>query len=401
MFIIKKALKIYREKAGQDSKTYDASQGDGGASLKGVPPEILRQALELQIKQGTGYDQPYGYDGFRNATANAYWRLNSTTTGWGPKNIVAGIGGRDCLVKAFQAMTYLGCGRVGDAILTSAVPWISYNWGPYAVGLNVLHAPGDEGNAWAFTEDSLTEAVRFADKTGRKIAGMILTSPDNPTGRTLPLTEQIKLAQKALELGVQFVLFDWIYHWITEGEPHDINQVLEAFSPEDRNRLIFLDGLTKSLGGSNIRNAHLVASDEVCEFIISNASHGVFPNFYSQAVAVVSYEMGFGTAAADTIQTTNASRNALRKLLAETGYRHILGDGYYAFIDVKDYCPEGQDSIEVGRVLAEDFGVAIVPGAYFSEAGRYWIRFSYATPVEYTEGAFHRFHAGLQSLKKS
>jgi aspartate/methionine/tyrosine aminotransferase len=303
------------------------------------------------------------------------------------------------LIKAFQAMTYLGCGRVGDCVITSAVPWVSYNWGPYAVGLNVLHAPGDPDEAWVYTEDGLAEAVKFAEKSGRKIAGMLLTSPDNPTGRTMSLENQIKLAHKALELGVQYVLFDWIYHWVTEGAPHDINQVLEAFPLPERNRLMFLDGLTKSIGGSNVRNAHLVASEQVCKFIISSASHGVFPGFYGQAVAVAAYEMGFGKAAADTIQTTNASRKVLREQLERHGYRHIIGDGYYAFIDVSEYCPEGQDSIELGNVLAENFGVAVVPGAHFSDAGRNWVRFSYATPIERTEGAFQRMHEGLQSLK--
>jgi aspartate/methionine/tyrosine aminotransferase len=398
MFIIKKALKVYKDKHGANAETYDASQGDGGASLPGVPAEILRQATELHIKHGTGYDQPYGYDGFREAVANAYWQLDSKL-GWGVANVVAGIGGRDILMKAFDAMIHLGTGRVGDALITTAVPWISYNWGPYAAGLNVLHAPGDEKAAWVYTEEGLAEAVNFAQSSGRQIAGMLITSPDNPTGRTLSLHEQIRLAQKALDLGVKYVLFDWIYHWVTEGEPHSINDVLKAFSPEERSRLMFLDGLTKSMGASNVRSAHLMASKEVCDFITSRASHAVFPNFYSQAVAVVAYQMGFGKASSSIIQTTNASRIALRRLLQKHDYNHILGDGYYAFIDVTDSCPEGKDSEYIGSRLAEDFGVAVVPGVYFSDAGRYWVRFSYATPVDRTEAAFHRMHEGLAALR--
>jgi len=398
MFIIKEALKTYRQNH-DDGEAYDASQGDGGASLAGVPEPILRQALELQIQHGTGYDKPYGYDGFRNAVVNAYWALKPTT-GWGTGNVVAGIGGRDILMKAFDAMINLGSKRVGDALLTSAVPWVSYNWGPYAAGLNVLHAPGAAEDAWVYTPEGIAEAVDFAKSTDRQITGMIITSPDNPTGRTMSLAEQIKLAQTALDLGIQYVLFDWIYHWITEGEPHDINQVLLAFEPEQRERLMFLDGLTKSMGGSNVRSAHLLAGEEVVNFIVSRASHGVFPNFFSQAVAVTAYEMGFGKAAADTIQTTNASRKALKKLLDSHDYNYIIGDGYYAFIDLTDYCDidANKDTRDVGTILAEEFGVAVVPGAFFSDAGKYWVRYSYATPVDRTEAAFHRMHAGLQHI---
>ncbi|NJL94017.1 MAG: pyridoxal phosphate-dependent aminotransferase [Anaerolineae bacterium] len=397
MFIIKLALDQYKEKAGADATVFDASQGDGGASLSGVPPEIIMQAAEMQVKHGSGYDKPYGYDGFRKAVVEAYWNIKPET-GWGVPNVVAGIGGRDVLMKAFDAMIHCGRGYVGDVLLTSTVPWISYNWGPYAAGLNVLRAPGDENDGWALNEDNLTEAVRFAQAQGRHIAGMLITSPDNPTGLTLPLERQIALARKALELGVGFVLFDWIYHWITEGQPHDINQVLLAFSPEERNRLMFLDGLTKSMGASNVRSAHLIASEEVTKFIVSRASHGVFPNYFSQAVAVVAYEMGFGKAAASTIQPTNASRKVLRKLLEDHGYRHIMGDGYYAFVDVSRYCHDGFDSIEIGTRLAENHGVAVVPGTHFSEAGSKWFRFSYATPPERTEGAFWRMHEGLNAL---
>jgi len=399
MFIIKEALNTYRQKHGGAATVYDASQGDGGASLRGVAPDILRRAAELQIEHGTGYDQPYGYSGFRRAVVENYWKLNSTT-GWGMANVVAGVGGRDVLMKAFAAMIHLGHGRVGDVVLTSAVPWISYNWGPYAAGLNVLQASGDEEKGWAYTPESIQAAAAFAARSGRKVAGMILTSPDNPTGNTLALEEQIRLAHTALEAGVQFVLFDWMYHWITEGQPHDINQVLEAFSPAQRERLMFLDGLTKSMGASNIRNAHLVASEAVCGFIISRASHGVFPDFYAQAVAVVAYEMGFAKAAANTLEPTNASRKVLKELLAASGLRHIIGDGYYAFIDVGDYCQVGADSRQVGERLAEDFGIATVPGAFFSEAGRLWTRFSYATPPEYTAAAFKRLQEGLAALKR-
>src|SRR5690606_12021743 len=68
MFLIREALNVYR-KNNPDSKTYDASQGDGGASLPGVPKELLERALELQLEHGTAYDQPFGTVQFRKAAA--------------------------------------------------------------------------------------------------------------------------------------------------------------------------------------------------------------------------------------------------------------------------------------------------------------------------------------------
>jgi aspartate/methionine/tyrosine aminotransferase len=56
------------------------------------------------------------------------------------------------------------------------------------------------------------------------------------------------------------------------------------------------------------------------------------------------------------------------------------------------------DSAELGSTLAEQFGVAVVPGVYFSDYGRNWIRFSYALPPDVTRGALERLWSALSSL---
>jgi aspartate aminotransferase len=400
MFTIKLALDKYKEKAGQNAPVYDASQGDGGESLPGVPRELLERALELHIEHGTAYDKPYGTDFFRKITSEQYWKF-APGTGFGPQNIIFAQGGRDGLIKAFEAMIALGSGRKGDLLMVSRVPWISYNWGPYSVGLNVLRAPGQPDEGWRYRPEAIESSVDFANRDGRNIAGMIITSPDNPTGLTIPLQEQIHLAKVALSAGVSFVLFDWIYHYVNDtGTPSDINEVLNAFSPEERERLMFLDGLTKSLGASNVRSAHLVAGKKVVNFINSQASHGVIPSFYAQAVAIAAYEKGFAEVAKSIIVPTAESRKILRAALEAENVRFIMGDGYYAFIDMTQYIEAGgyEDSAALGSYLAEEFGIAVVPGVYFSDAGANWIRFSYALPPERAAAAVAQLFKGLKSL---
>ncbi|HEX5808840.1 MAG TPA: pyridoxal phosphate-dependent aminotransferase [Anaerolineales bacterium] len=399
MFLINKSLKVYLEK-NPGAKIFDASQGDGGASLPGVPRALLERAAQLQIEHGTAYDMPFGTDAYRRSVIEQYWKLDAAS-GWGPANVLATAGGRDALVKAYQAMLALGHGRQGDLVMVSRVPWISYNWGPYGVGANVLWAPGDPAQGWAYSEDAILESVKFAGSSGRKLAGLVITNPDNPTGLTIPVEKQVSLAKCALDSGVAFVLFDWMYHYVTDESPMDLNSFLKNFTPEERKRLMFLDGITKSLGGSNIRNCHLIADEAVIKFIVARASHGVIPSFYSLAVAMAAYEMGYGEAARTIIEPTNASRLALKDLLAKSGLQHILGKGYYAFMNVGEYIKAKGwvDTEPLGQYLAENHGVAVVPGAFFSPFGGEWIRFSYATPVERTRGAVERLMEGLTSLK--
>ncbi len=400
MFLINKSLKVYVEK-NAGAKIFDASQGDGGASLPGTPKPLLERALQLQLEHGTAYDMPFGTDAYRKAVIEQYWKLDSSS-GWGPANVLGTAGGRDALNKAYQAMLALGHGRQGDLIMVSRVPWISYNWGPYGVGANVLWAPGDPAQGWAYSEDAIRESVKFAESKGRKIAGIVITNPDNPTGLTIAVEKQVSLAKAALEAGVAFVLFDWMYHYVTDESPMDLNSFLKNFTPEERKRIMFLDGITKSLGGSNVRNCHLIADESVLKFITARASHGVIPSFFSLAVAMAAYEMGFQEAAKPIIEPTNASRVALKKLLAESGLQHIIGKGYYAFMNVGEFIQAKgwADTEQLGQYLAENHGIAVVPGAFFSPFGGDWIRFSYATPAERTEGAFKRLLEGLNELKK-
>ena len=399
MFEINEALKVYldREPGGT---VFDASQGDGGASLPGVSRELLDAAHKMHLEHGTGYDKPFGTPAYRRAVVEDYWGLDAAT-GWGPTNVVACQGGRDALVKSYDAAQFLGHGRHGDFVVVSRVPWISYNWGPYSVGANVMLAPGREDQAWTLTPEAINACAETANALGeRRIAMLVITSPDNPTGRSMSPERQIELARAAFAAGVPYVFFDWVYHRVTDGEPHDLNAFLGALDPAERERCIFLDGITKSLGASNIRNAHLVASEKVIKFIQSRASHAVIPSFYSLAVAMAAYRMGFNKAAAPIIKPTNASRAVVADFLEGHEINHILGKGYYAFLDMTPWIEKAgyADSAELGSTLAETFGIAVVPGVYFSDFGKNWIRFSYALPPEVTRDALDRLWLALSSL---
>lgn len=398
MFLINKSLVVYRDK-NPGSPTFDASQGDGGASLSGAPVEILERAARMQVEHGTAYDMPFGTHAFRESVIEDYWKLDPGL-GIGPANIVGTAGGRDALVKAYRAMLALGHGRIGDVLVVSRVPWISYNWGPYGLGANVLWAPGHPDEGWVYSEQAINACAEFVAKTGRRIAGLVITCPDNPTGLTITPEKQAQLAKAALKAGSAYVLFDWMYHFVTDESPMDLNSFLGFFNTEERKRLIFLDGLTKSLGASNIRNCHLIAPEDFVKYIVSYASHSVMPTYYGLAVAIAAYQMGYQNASSSIVEPTNASRKVLQQFLDENGFKYILGKGYYAFIHVGKWLAgrAWEDSEPLGQFLAEEYGVAIVPGAFFSPFGGQWIRFSYATPPERTLGAAERLLEGLNSL---
>ena len=93
MFLINKSLKVYKEKY-PDRTVYDASQGDGGASLPGVPLEILERAAQMQYEHGTAYDMPFGTEAYRKSVIENYWQIDASL-GIGPANVLGAAGGRD------------------------------------------------------------------------------------------------------------------------------------------------------------------------------------------------------------------------------------------------------------------------------------------------------------------
>jgi aspartate/methionine/tyrosine aminotransferase len=127
----------------------------------------------------------------------------------------------------------------------------------------------------------------------------------------------------------------------------------------------------------------------------------VIPSFFSLAVAMAAYEQGFQAASAPIAEPCRASRAWLRDYLKQQGLTHIIGQGYYAFINVAAglKAKGWVDSEPLGQYFAENHGVAVVPGAFFSPYGGDWIRFSYATPVERTRGAAERLMVALKGLE--
>ncbi len=126
----------------------------------------------------------------------------------------------------------------------------------------------------------------------------------------------------------------------------------------------------------------------------------MIPSFHSTAVAIAATTMGFDRAAAPIVGPTNASRKVLRRFLEAKGLRHILGQGYYAFIDVGPFMDRAgmADSAAIGTYLGERHGLAVVPGVYFSDFGARWIRFSYALPPDTTARAADRLWEALSAL---
>jgi aspartate aminotransferase len=414
MFLIKQGLDRFRG-AHPSREVFDASQGDGGASLGGISREELAHALCRFLPQtsATTYGTPQGDKRVRESIVYNYYGVSSGT----PDHVVVCDGGRDALQKWYQAIG-LKTGIAGEAVLTSAAPWISYGHGSYLGGLNLLSAPsfGD----FKITVEGIDESIRFAHAMDYRVRAMILTSPDNPTGTYYSQHELIELIEHATHSGISFILVDLMYQLVIDSsvERYSVPAILERLSPEARSRVTFLDGLTKSAGASNVRHAHLLCGD-VClaQLIAAIASHTVLPNALGEAAALEVY----GSQQPDrhpwvrrVVEPTTRSRALFRARMTGHGHRFVCDQGYYAFLHVGEWLGRGlpdsksltdkhgkkvtrlKDSTDFTTYLTTHYGLAVVPGVPFFQPD--WIRFSLANTPDVTRGAIERLDHALASL---
>ena len=421
MFLIKLELQEFI-KEHPDIPIYDSSQGDGGLSLGGIPREELSEALIrfLPNECTTKYGDPVGRIDVRRAIFENYYGFDHQT-GLTPDHIIIGDGGRDILQKWYQ-LVQQDCGSFGNNIVVSAAPWSSYLQGPYINCMNILRAPGHADNGFKITPSGLDTCVKFSKIDGKTVAGLIITSPDNPTGNYMPPEEMILLIEHAIDIGIAHVFLDLMYQAVTDPEVgrYDVNSLYQSLSAKARGKVCFMDGLTKSAGASNLRNAHLVVgAKNYIHKIKGIATHTVIPNAIGEAAALEVYSKPEPTEHPWIKQVsvpTSESRKIVQKKFRELDYKFIAHQGYYAFLNIWPWLgkriPDHKKMINsktgehiqsidsvvtLESYLTTKCGLAIIHGTVFKQP--HFIRFSYANLPEYTEASIIRLHESLKELE--
>ena len=418
MFLIKEELKTFARNNPQE-KLYDASQGDGGASLGGIPREELAHALLRYLPEtgSTKYGNPIGREDVRQAIVENYYGFSNVES----DQVIMGDGGRDLLQKWYQLVVQ-GVGSIGGSVIVSAAPWGSYMQGTYMNGLNTVLAPGDAEQGFCLTKEGIDIAIHYAKEQGHPAVALVITSPDNPTGNYLALDHIRSLIQHAVGQGISYVLVDLMYQAVTDPDVgmYDVSGLLDSLSTKERSCVFFLDGLTKSVGGSNVRSCHLVCgSIEHSSLLKGLATHSVLPNVLGEAASLEVYSHKSPIQhpwVQRVVVPTAQSRAYLRSALPQKGFHFIMGQGYYSFINIWPWIgkklPEGEwfvDPIDGSQsneiksaahlksYLAQKIGLAVIHGSVFRQPD--FIRFSYANTPAYVQGALERLEFGVQRLR--
>ncbi|MET8161407.1 pyridoxal phosphate-dependent aminotransferase [Sphaerisporangium sp. NPDC005289] len=314
----------------------------------------LRERLEAASREN-GYGPVAGAAALREAAAG-YWERRGLPTD--PDLVVCGPGSKPLLYALLLA--------IGGDIVLPMPSWVSYAAQTGLAGVQPIMVPAPSGEGGTPDPEQVAAAVSRARARGRTVGSVLVTLPDNPTGRLATPRTVRRLAQVARELDLT-IISDEIYRDLV----HDPDA--EFLSPADvaPERTVVTSGLSKSLalGGWRIGVARLPS------WPLREAMLAVASEIWSSPAAPVQHAAAYAyTEPPELVERVAASRR-LHGIVARavagrfTRAGAIVAEPQGGFYLYPDLTPLGRfgTSGELATVLLERHGVGVLPGSAFGD----------------------------------
>ena len=237
-----------------------------------------------------------------------------------------------------------------------------------------------EENEFAFSADEVLAQITPSTRL------IIVNSPGNPTGGVTPREEVEKLVAGLAAHPDVALMSDEIYsRMLYDGREH----VSFLTYPEIRDRLILLDGWSKTYAMTGWRLGYSVWPDSLIEgavrLCVNNHS---CVNAPTQFAGIAALE-GPQDAVDEMMAAFDERRRVIVPLLNQLpGFRCLdPGGAFYAFPNIAG---TGLGAKELQVKLLEEAGIATVAGPSFGIHADRFIRFSYANSVENIRRAIGR-----------
>ncbi|MEV5327331.1 pyridoxal phosphate-dependent aminotransferase [Nonomuraea sp. NPDC052634] len=348
----------------------------------GLPVHPALRDKLAAASERNGYGPVAGASGLRAAAAG-YWTRRGLTTD--SDMVVCGPGSKSLLYGLLLA--------IGGDIVLPVPSWVSYAAQADLVGSRPILVPAPPGEGGVPDPDVVAAEVRSARSRGRTVSSVLVTLPDNPTGRLATPETVARLAQVARELDLT-IISDEIYRDLVH-EPGLTYTSPAELAPE---RTIITTGLSKSLalGGWRIGVARLPENGALRRNLLAVASEiWSAPAAPVQEAATYAFsdppELTERIARSRRLHGTLA--RAVHERFAEIGAEApVPQGGFYLYPDLGHLRLGG--SAEITKILLENHGIGVLPGHAFGDdpsAARVRVAVSllYGDTAEQREAALH------------
>lgn len=241
----------------------------------------------------------------------------------------------------------------GDEIIVISPYWGSYKNMIELAGGKVKEVPANAD--FQLDIDAISKAINSRTK------GIIVNSPNNPTGATYPKDDLLKLKQVLDSTNLIFIT-DEIYCTLIYGKDYCLPSSLNF------KNTIIINGFSKSQALTGWRIGYLIAPDEVAAAATNILSHingnAPLPSQHAGITAMQNDDRPPGT----TLELLQKQRDiVINKLQKAPDIKLIAPNGaFYFFLDISKVT---SDSAKWCADLLDKYGVALVPGEAFAAPG--------------------------------
>jgi aspartate aminotransferase len=346
----------------------------GGGDPDFITPEHIRQAAIDAMNAGeTHYVASTGIPALRKAIAAKLEADNGLKYDWA-KEIIVTPGGKASLFQAMLALV-----EPGMEILVLEPAWVSYVPMIEIAGGTPVPVSLDPDSNFTITREKLEE------KISSRTRGLLVNSPNNPTGRVLSQVEIDAICDVAKKHDL-LVYTDEMYEKII----YDANTHISiGAQPGMHERTLTFNGLSKAYAMTGWRLGYVAGPAKFMDEIAKVHSHSVtcatsFAQFGGVAALTGPQEF-----IGEMVTAWDRRRRNLAAGLSEVkdiSWVPVEG-AFYAFVDIRG---TGLDSMTISDKLLNEARVAVTPGVAFGAAGEGHIRMSFATSDEILDQAVQR-----------
>jgi aspartate/methionine/tyrosine aminotransferase len=342
-------------------------------------PEHIVEAAVKALRDGHhGYTPANGILPLREAVAADLNRRHGVEVN--PDNVVVVPGGKPTMFFAV-----LMFGEPGAEIMYPDPGFPIYESVIRYSGATPLPIALKEENGFAFSAETVLGQITPRTRL------IIINSPANPTGGVTPREEIDRLVAGLADHPQVALMSDEIYSNMLYGGREHVS-LLQY--PEIRDRLIMLDGWSKSYAMTGWRLGYAVWPDAAVEHVtrLCINDHSCV-NAATQYAGIAALE-GPQDAVREMVERFDARREVIvRELNALPGFRCVdCAGAFYAFPNIEG---TGMSARQAQDRFLDEAGVATIAGTSFGARGEGYLRFSYASSTENILEAMNRIRALL------
>lgn len=348
-----------------------------------TPDHIKKAAAEALYDCHTHYTPSAGIPELRATIADYASRFRRIFPAYTTDNVVVAPGAKPVIWNTLSALL-----NPGDDFIYFDPAYPAYASCASYLGANVHAIPLLESRNWRMDLDELDRRV-----SGRTKA-IVINSPHNPTGGVLTKGDLERIADMAPRHDF-LVIADEIY---SRNFYLDTDYISIASLDGMRDRTIVVDGFSKAYAMTGWRLGYAIMPAELAKTVT------LFNNNTFSCVTAFVQMAGIAalTGPDEPVRRMNETFRQRRDRLV-SGLNDIRGmsctlpeGAFYAFPNVTAIT---QDDRALAKYLLEEGGVACGGGSSFGEAGKGYLRFSYAASLEDIDWALEQIARVLPAFK--